>query len=107
MKKPMETIHIAEAVYPFEIFTEISDKAYWGEDLDYIKAIDGAVAEADAIRENVKITGPLTEGVMYIFRWTLKHDKLVPYHVTMKPKTAANIEKGSAKYGSSSIIAEL
>lgn len=107
MKKAIETNYISEAIYPYEEFISISNRAYWGEDLDNIKAIDGAVAMVQATKDNVPITGTLQEGVLYIFRWTQKHDKLVPYHVSMKPKTAANIEKGSNRYGSGAIMAEL
>lgn len=107
MKKAIETKYLSEAVYPYEKFIAISDRAYWGEDLDDVKAIDGLIAMTQASKDNVQITGILQEGVLYIFRWTQKGDKLVPYHVSMKPKTAANIENGSNRYGSGVIRAEL
>lgn len=107
MKKAIETKYLSNAIYPYEQFIAISDRAYWGENLNDIKAIDGATAMAQAAKDNVPITGILQEGVLYVFRWTQKGDKLVPCHVSMKPKTAANLEKGSARYGSGTIIAEL
>ena len=109
MKKAIETTILNNAIYPFDKFVEISNKAYWGEDLDDVKAIDGALAQKIAAKDNVIIAtnGNLLEGVLYVFRWTKATDKLVPLRVSMHPKTIANITNGSNRYGSGSIIAEL
>jgi len=107
MKKAIETKNLACAIYPFEVFRKISDLAYWGEDLDHITAIDGELAEKVAAKDNVQISGSLTSGVLYIFHWNKAGTKLVPLHVSMKPKTAANIENGSRRYGSGAILNEL
>lgn len=102
------TTKIQNAIYPFEQARAIADRSYWGEDLQAV-CIDGSLAEKQAEEQNIVIAGngKLQEGVGYIFHYNKAGNKLIPYHVTMLPKTAANIEKGSRRYGSLSIIAEL
>lgn len=106
--KSIFTNDIQEAIYPFEKAREISERSYWGEDLND-PCIDGALAMKQAAERNMVIStgNTLQKGVGYIFHFNKAGTKLQPYHVTMLPKTAANIEKGSQKYGSLSISAEL
>lgn len=53
-------------------------------------------------------SGKLTDTTRYIFYRSKKDKhKLIPIRVSMSPKTAANIERGSARYGSGHIINEL
>lgn len=77
-----------------------------------VKIIDGAVAMKKAEELHLKICGcengnQLHEGVGYIFRFTKDSNKLYPFHMTMLPKTSANLKRGSNRYGSGAIRAEL
>lgn len=50
----------------------------------------------------------LSDNVRYIFfRSKKRKNTLIPIRVSMSEKTAANIERGSARYGSGHIINEL
>ena len=103
------TKNIYEAIYGFEKANNIYEKQYWGGDDDNntINAIYGDDAENMAKEEKIKIgTTKLNENTMYIFHWNLKKTILVPFHVSMKPKTTANIINGSKNYGELSIIEE-
>lgn len=102
-----ETKEIKNAIYPYEKYIKISGLNYWGDDPqeDYF-AIYGDDAVKSAAENGLIIKGELNPYTMYIFRWTRNSDGLVPAHVSMKPKTAANIMKGSARYGSAAITRE-
>lgn len=102
--------YLSSAIYNYETARKIFDKTTWGDDVELPGepvCIDGAIAEAQAAKDHVEIAGKLQAGVGYIFRWNKTQTRLIPYHVTMLPKTAANIAKGSNRYGSGAIHAEL
>ena len=101
------TEKIMDAVYPYEQARRIFDKIYWGDSPEDFNAIAGDIAAEQAEEMNISISGKLNADTMYIFRWNAAKTRLVPYHVSMKPKTLANITKGSMRFGTLSIIAEL
>ena len=102
----MRTNNIFECIYTADETTKIYDRSYWGESMDDVNYIDGPDAMQQAKENNIIIGGgsALSSGVGYIFRWNQAHTRLVPYHVTMKLKTIANINNGSCKYGYDSIL---
>ena len=87
-----------------EIHTH-SGEIYWGKARSF-PAISGSQAMQLANAAHVTINGKLIDDCLYIFRQA-KKGGLVPYRVSMHPKTRANIEKGSRRYGALSIINEL
>ena len=103
-----------KAIYDYEKFTAIKDAQDLGGDLNFdnneIKAISGEEYNTQIIKgiiplDKMVTKDPLNPDMMYIFRETLS-GKYVPLHVSMRPKTSANILKGSMKYGSISIDRE-
>lgn len=77
-------------------------------DPEKFNVIDGGDAERQAKYKfkKYKIEGKLLKGVNYIFRWSYDHKVLVPYRVSMHPKTAANLQRGSERYGFGRILRE-
>lgn len=109
--KTIITENIFDAIYSYNQTEEIYSRQYWGGDetweKDIIHIIDGALAVKQAQDANIKLGGTYQAGVGYIFHWNRAQTRLIGYHVTMLPKTAANIERGSNRYGSGAIRAEL
>ena len=111
--KTIVTTNLMSCVYSAAKASNLYFRRCWDIDETWetkdnnIHIIDGAVAMREAEKAHLKICGTLQDGVGYIFRFTKETNKLFPYHMSMLPKTAANIEKGSTRYGSGSIYAEL
>ncbi len=109
--KMITTRSIKKAIYNFETAEKIYERRVWSDDdpeIKTFKAIEGGEAyKYLKNHRNLKIKGTLSDDVYYIFRWNKKHNGLVPYHVTMKRKTILNLEKGSRKFGSLSILNEV
>ena len=106
------TNNLFEAIYSFARAENLYGRAYWGGDeswdkKDIVNIIDGALATEQAKNAHIKLGGTYQAGVGYIFRWNKNQTRLQGYHMTMLPKTAANIERGSNRYGSGAIRAEL
>lgn len=98
-------------VYDYEKFTAIKEAQDLGNDVAFdnneIVAMTGEDFNSQIISGTIpldKMTtkDPLNPDMMYVFRRTLSA-KYVPLHVTMRPSTAANIIRGSRRYGSLSI----
>lgn len=100
--------NVKKCIYSHEIANAIFNKTTWGDSpkRDY-NIIDGQVAMEDAKNKGIIINGKLSKGTYYIFMWSKDHTRLIPFHVTMKRKTAENIKKGSEHYGSISIMNEI
>ena len=111
--KTRYTNTLMETVYSYQKAENLFFRRCWDLDESWetkdnnIAIIDGKLAMELAEKAHLKITGKLQEGVGYIFRFTRNGDKLVAYHMTMLPKTSANIEQGSNRYGSGAIRKEL
>lgn len=107
----IETRSIKKATYDYKTAEKIYERRVWDDDdpeIKEFKAINGKEAKKYLINtKGLKVHGKLNDDVYYIFRWNKKHNGLVPYHVTMKRKTRLNIEKGSRKFGSLSILNEV
>ena len=100
---------LAAAIVDYNTWYTIRDNVYWGNDVpNDIKPIWGDEAIKAAEEDGVIIGGAgLLAECQYVFRIGLGSGKLIPLRVTMHPKTAANIVKGSRRFGSSSIYAEI
>ena len=99
---------IENFIYTYEEWSEMLNNTYWGDKINH-PSIEGTEAYRIATNEGIKIEGgeKLLSNVQYVFRWNLKRTKLIPLRVSMHPKTMANIAKGSNKYGSGAILAEV
>lgn len=103
-----------ECVYDYEKFNAIREAQDLGNDVSFdnneIVAISGEEFNSQIIRgiiplDKIVTKDPLNNEVMYIFRKTLS-GKYIPLHVSMRPKTAKNLLRGSRRYGSISIDRE-
>ena len=106
-----ETRTFENCVYSYEEFNLVKDAQDMGSDINFnnneITAISGEEFNSQIIRgiiplDKIITKDPLNNEVMYIFRKTLS-GKYIPLHVSMRPKTANNILRGSRRYGSLSI----
>lgn len=106
------TNNIWNAIYSFARAENIYSRQTWGgdetwENNDIVNIIDGALATKQAKDAHIKLGGTYQSGVGYVFRWNKDQTRLIGCHMTMLPKTAANLERGSNRYGSGAIYAEL
>lgn len=110
-----ETFNLNEATYDYDAWCHVRDAQTFCEDVNLpdntVTAILGGTVNmmiqfGELDLSDVSFTSPLTNSVFYIFRKALS-GKLVPLHVSMMPKTSANLERGSRKYGSMKIDAEV
>jgi hypothetical protein len=99
-------MNINDCIYNYDDFYKIANCISMGDDAHY-NAIYGDEAEMEAVRAGYNISGYLLPECLYIFRWTRDRSKLIPARVSMHPKTAANIMRGSRKYGIGHIQAEI
>lgn len=115
MYKIKETTLFEEAVYSYDEFNMIRDAETFGDDVSFpnntVTAINGGEFNQQVLNgiipiENLSTRDPLNPAIMYVFRKTLA-GKYLPLHVSMRPKTAANLAKGSERYGSASIDREV
>ena len=94
------TKNFEEAVYSFEDFKALSDKV----------AFDGngtcTIIYGNDVPDTIRKKMNLIDSCGYIFRKSLKGG-YVPRRMTMHPDTAANISRGSARYGSGAILREI
>lgn len=97
---------INDFVVTYDYWYKARDLIYWGDDIDHL-SVEGSYAEKLAKKGGIEIVGKLLPDVYYIFRLNKKGTKLIPLRVSMHPKTSYNIEKGSKKYGSMSILNEV
>ena len=97
-------------VVSFEDWNKANLNRNWGGEIPN-KAIRGDIAyqKSRNSKGKYKIAGgeKLLKECYYIFRYSKDGTKLIPLRVSMHPKTQSNIEKGSIRYGSLSIIREL
>lgn len=100
-----------DCVYDYEKFTAIKEAQDLCNDLAFdnneIFAMTGEEFNSQILRGAIPLDkmcskDPLNPEMCYIFRKTLS-GKYVALHVTMRPSTAANIIRGSRRYGSLSI----
>lgn len=115
MYKVLETKKIEEATYEYNDFNMIRDAQTWGDDVKFpnntVLAMNGEdvnklVADGIIPADKLASNGALNSAIWYVFRMT-RSGKYLPLHVTMRPETAANIERGSRRYGSLSIDKEV
>lgn len=90
----------------YETACKIMDNVYWGDSID-VESMNGAEATRLIAEKGWKLAGPLRSDCEYVFRWNKAGTYLVAIRVTMHPKTAANIAKGSRRYGSLAIANEM
>ena len=106
--KIIRTRHLEKAIVPFELWEKILGYDLKPEDAlpKEIYAIDGEMARTEMKKLGVdcKCKEHLSESCLYVFRKTLNTDRIVPYRVTMHPKTAANYYRGSKNYGELKIL---
>ena len=109
-----ETTNFEKAIYSYDEFNAIKDAQDLGSDVkinnNEITAMNGNEFNNQIISgiiplDKMVTKDPLNPQMCYIFRKTLS-GKYVALHVTMRPKTAANITRGSIRYGSMSIDRE-
>lgn len=96
---------LEKATYPYEEWRSIKEHAYWGES-KHFTAISGADAKAEAANAGITINDKLIDSCLYVFRWNAARTHIIAARVSMHPKTAANIARGSRKYGISHILTE-
>ena len=106
-----ETRTFEKAIYSYEEFVKIKEAQDMGSDISFnnneITAISGEEFNSQIISgiiplDKITTKDPLNPEILYIFKKTMS-GKYVPLHVSMRPKTAKNILKGSRRYGSLSI----
>lgn len=114
MYKVTSTKNFENCVYSYEEFNLVKDAQDMGSDINFnsneVIAISGEEFNSQIVRgiiplDKMSSKDPLNNDVMYIFRKTMA-GKYVPLHVSMRPKTADNILRGSRRYGSISIDRE-
>lgn len=114
MYKVKTTKNFEKCVYDYETFMSIKDAQDLGSDVTFnnneITAISGEEYNSQIISgiiplDKMVTKDPLNPAILYIFRRTMS-GKYLPLHVTMRPKTASNIIRGSRRYGSLSIDRE-
>ena len=105
------TTNFENCVYDYDKFNIVKDAQDMGSDIPFnnneILAISGEDFNNQIISgiiplDKMVTKDPLNPEIMYIFRKTMA-GKYVPLHVSMRPKTADNIIRGSRRYGSISI----
>lgn len=115
MYKIEETRVFEESIYSYEEFNMIRDAETFGDDVKFpnntVIAINGGEFNKQVLSgiipiEKLSVKDPLNPEIWYVFRKTLA-GKYLPLHVSMRPKTAANIARGSERYGSASIDREV
>ena len=106
-----ETTNFEKAIYDYEKFNAIKEAQDLGNDVAFdnneIFAISGNEFNNQIVKgiiplDKMVTKDPLNPEMCYIFRRTLS-GKFVPLHVSMRPKTAKNLLRGSRRYGSLSI----
>ena len=114
MYKVKETKTFENCIYSYDEFNAIREAQDLCGDLAFndneIEALSGEEFNSQILRgviplDNMCSKDPLNPNMFYIFRRTLS-GKFVPLHVTMRPSTAANLLRGSSRYGSISIDRE-
>ena len=109
-----ESRNFNECVYDYEKFNLIREAQDLGNDVAFdnneIFAISGNEFNNQIVKgiiplDKMVTKDPLNPEMCYIFRRTLS-GKLVPLHVSMRPKTAKNLLRGSRRYGSMAIDRE-
>ena len=95
------TKNLEDAVYDYNDFKEIQNCCCFDSGNKTVKVIMGTDVPTE-IKKEVQII----DNCGYIFRKTLKGGYQA-LRMTMHPKTAANIMKGSSRYGSMSILREI
>ncbi len=100
---------LKDFIVSFEEWSNANFNRTWGNKVP--KAIRGDVAFQKSRNSHGKyiIEGgeKLLSQCYYIFRYSKDGSKLIPLRVSMHPKTYANISKGSMRYGSQHIYAEV
>lgn len=111
MYKIIATKNIDKATYSYDDFNAIRYAETAGNDVSFpnnsVTAISGADVNAQIADGTIDIADcafkePLHKSVYYVFRKTLG-GKYFPLHVSMMPKTMANLLKGSKRFGSMAI----
>lgn len=109
-----ETRTFENCVYSYEEFNLVKDAQDLGSDVSFgnneITAMNGDEFNSQIVSGAIPLDKmcskePLNPEMFYIFRKTMA-GKYVPLHVSMRPKTADNILRGSRRYGSMSIDEE-
>ncbi len=104
----------SECVYSYEKFNAIREAQDLCNDIDFnnneVIAMSGTDFNSQIISGVIPLDkmcskDPLNPEMCYIFRRTMS-GKYIALHVTMRPSTAANIIRGSRRYGSMSIDRE-
>lgn len=115
MYKIIATENIDKATYSYDDFNAIKYAETAGDDVSFpnnsVTAISGAVVNAQIADGIIDVADcsfkePLHQSVYYVFRKTLA-GKYLPLHVSMMPKTEANLLKGSKRFGSMAINREV
>ena len=109
-----ESKNFENCVYDYEKFNLIREAQDLCNDIDFdnneVNAMTGEEYNTQIVSgaiplEKMCSKDPLNPQMCYIFRRTMS-GKFVPLHVTMSPSTAANLLRGSSRYGSMSIDRE-
>lgn len=107
MYKIKETFEFNEAVYSYDDFNHIKDAQTFCDDVKFpdntVTAILGGtlnmMIDYHEIDGNTICTNDrFINSVYYVFRKTLA-GKYLPLHVSMRPKTVANMERAACKWG--------
>lgn len=93
-------------IVDFETFNKVKNNVNFGEKIG-LATVRGDIAMELAMAEGLKINDRLLKECDYIFRFNKKGTHLCALRVSMHPKTIANLEKGSKRFGSLSILNEL
>ena len=92
-------------ILSYENFSKIKG-SFWDSEIPK-DAVLGIEAKNFAEKNNLKINGELINECFYIFRFNRSGNALIPFRVSMHPKTYENLKKGSKTYGMKHILDEL
>lgn len=110
--KIYQTEKLQKAIYAYKEAIDIKNRTYWGDDYSSnVFAISGYDAKHQwrrLAKIHKRIKGKtftlkceeyLIDSCLYVFRFSKNGETLIPYRVSMHPKTIANYEKGHRLYG--------